>query len=142
MPMNFGDPLNRLTEMLCTELDGHLIPAEDFIDMFAENGIMTFPYAPDDRIRKLEGRDAMQKYFEQVRGLIEISDFLNTQTYISQDGRTAVIEFECQGRIVATGRPYNQTYVSIIHLKKGKIISYKDYWNPLVLIDSLKEKGV
>lgn len=142
MATKYGDPINSLTRMLRSELGEHLIPVEDFVDMFTENGVMEFPYSPEGRIQKLEGHDAMKDYFEHVRDLIAISDMMNPQTYISQDGKNAIVEFECQGEVVATGRPYNQKYVSVISLSEGKISRYRDYWNPLVLINALKDENV
>ena len=141
MSTKYGDPINSLSRMLRAELGEHLMPAEDFVDMFTENGIMEFPYAPEGRIQKLEGRDVLKDYIEQVRDLIAISDMMNPQTYISQDGKNAVIEFECHGEVVATGRPYNQRYVSVISLHEGSIIRYRDYWNPLVLINALQKEN-
>lgn len=141
MSTKYGDPLNSLSRMLRAELGEHLIPAEDFVDMFTENGVMEFPYSTEGMIQKLEGHDAMKDYFEHVRNLIAISDIMNPKTYISQDGKNATIEFECQGEVVATGRPYNQQYVSVISLHEGKITRYCDYWNPLILINALKEEN-
>lgn len=142
MSAEYKNPINSLTRMLRTGLGEYLIPAEDFVDMFTEDGIMEFPYTPEGRIQKLEGRDAMKDYFEHVSGLIAISDMINPRTYISQDGKNAIIEFECLGKVVATGRPYNQKYVSVISLNEGKISCYRDYWNPLTLITALAEENL
>ncbi|MBB3131354.1 hypothetical protein FHS19_006074 [Paenibacillus rhizosphaerae] len=36
-----------------------------------------------------------------------------------------------------TGNPYNQTYISVVRTKDGPIESYRDFWNPLVAIESV-----
>ena len=52
-------------------------------------------------------------------------------------GDTAVLEFTCKGRGVDTGIAYDQTYISVVTLRGGRIARYKDYWNPLVVLAAL-----
>lgn len=142
MSHTYKDPINCLSRMLHAELGEYLTPAEDFIDMFDKNGVMEFPYTPETGVQTIEGRDEMKDYFAHVRGMIVIRDIMNPQTYICQDGKNVIIEFECQGKIVATGRPYNQKYVSVIRLTNGKIRRYRDYWNPQVLMNALAKEDI
>ncbi|AEI44525.1 hypothetical protein KNP414_06001 [Paenibacillus mucilaginosus KNP414] len=41
------------------------------------------------------------------------------------------------GRYRETGNPYNQTYISVVETKDGLITRYRDFWNPLVAIESV-----
>jgi ketosteroid isomerase-like protein len=38
---------------------------------------------------------------------------------------------------VRTGVAYDQTYISVVTLRDGRIARYKDYWNPLVALAAL-----
>jgi ketosteroid isomerase-like protein len=38
---------------------------------------------------------------------------------------------------VATGKPYNQRYISVIETREGRIVKYRDYWNPLILLRAM-----
>ena len=33
--------------------------------------------------------------------------------------------------MTATGAPYEQSYVSVLTVRDGLIVRYRDYWNPL-----------
>lgn len=44
-----------------------------------------------------------------------------------------IAEFQCDGHVVETGLPYRQSYISVIETRDGRIVRYKDYWNPLVV---------
>jgi ketosteroid isomerase-like protein len=37
------------------------------------------------------------------------------------------------GRLVETGKALDMTYIAVVTVRGGLIISYRDYWNPLVL---------
>ena len=55
-----------------------------------------------------------------------------------QDEATGVAFAEGHGsaRIATTGLPYEQDYVMVIEAKDGKIIRYREYWNPLPAIEA------
>jgi ketosteroid isomerase-like protein len=38
--------------------------------------------------------------------------------------------------IVATGRQYQQDYVIRLETREGKIIHFRKYWNPMLIIDA------
>ncbi len=48
-----------------------------------------------------------------------------------------IAEFRSRGTAIATGKPYDQTYISIVHTRDGRITRYVDFWNPLVAIEAL-----
>jgi ketosteroid isomerase-like protein len=56
----------------------------------------------------------------------------------STDPGVVIIEFEGFGRGVTTDEPYDQRYVSVIHTARGRIVHYRDYWNPLVVLRATK----
>ncbi len=41
--------------------------------------------------------------------------------------------------MVATGHRYEQNYVVVITTKDGKIVNYRDYWNPIATQPRLLE---
>ena len=52
-------------------------------------------------------------------------------------GETVIFEFSCAGAGAKTGEPYNQSYISVVTLRDGRIARYRDYWNPLVVVQAL-----
>lgn len=127
-----GETLTSLADMLRTHLGDLLAPADSFVDMFAENGAMEFPFAPDGIGETLVGKQALSAHFKRIGGMLSISAMKDVEVHRGNDD-TVVIEFSCDGTAIPTGRPYPQRYVSVIRLQDGKIVRYRDYWNPLVV---------
>jgi len=48
-----------------------------------------------------------------------------------------VDEYSSHGRAVQTGKPYNNRYVSVIRIHDRKVTHWRDYANPLVVLDAI-----
>lgn len=108
---------------------------ENFLDMCAEDIVFQFPFAPDGAVRELRGRAALAAYLPKAGHLINFESMSPATTYRTEGGETFVLEFSCKGA-GAAGR-YDQTYISVIHIRKERIVLYRDYWNPLVLLNAV-----
>jgi ketosteroid isomerase-like protein len=49
----------------------------------------------------------------------------------ARDARVVILEYEVHGKILATGGPYDNRFVSIITIKKRKIVHWRDYMDSL-----------
>jgi uncharacterized protein len=107
-----------------------------WVDMWAEDGTMEFPFAPATYPR-LEGRKSIADYMSAFPTKVEISEFPYVRFHHSSDGKTLVVEFSCIGRSLETGKQYNQSYVGVMDIRDGRITAYKDYFNPLVVLQSM-----
>jgi ketosteroid isomerase-like protein len=108
---------------------------ENFLDMCDEGIVFEFPFSPKGSVRELRGRDAMAAYLPKAGGLISFESMSPAVTHVAKDGETFVLEFSCKGEGKA-GR-YDQNYISVIKVKNGRIVHYRDYWNPLVLLNAV-----
>lgn len=129
------DAMLTFSAMLKTALADLLAPdAVSFVEMFDEDGVMEFPFAPAGGVRRLDGRIALIDYLSELGSLVKIADVSVPTVHHTTEPGTIILEFESQGASVATGRAYRQTYVSIIEVSGGRIVRYRDYWNPLVIL--------
>ncbi|MFH7339913.1 nuclear transport factor 2 family protein [Streptomyces sp. KHY 26] len=108
------------------------IPA--WVALWAEDGLMEFPFAPDGRPRRLEGKEAVAAYMRPYPDHIDLHDFPDLRIHQTTDPETIVVEMRGVGRVVGTGAPYDMTYVAVVTVRDGRITSYRDYWNPLAVI--------
>ncbi|MCY8491027.1 nuclear transport factor 2 family protein [Bacillus atrophaeus] len=104
---------------------------ERWIELWDDDAVLEFPYAPGNYPKRIEGKSAIYDYIKDFPEKIDISSFTSPTVYRSADTNTMIAEFQCEGRVIATGLPYHQTYISVIETKDGNITHYKDYWNPL-----------
>jgi ketosteroid isomerase-like protein len=104
--------------------------------MFAEDGVFEFPYAPPGWPQRVEGRAAIQRYLQGLAGLTLQHVCSPTVRWVENES-TVILEFSVKGRNDKTGAPYAQRYISVIELKGGLIALYRDYWNPLPVLEAL-----
>lgn len=108
--------------------------ARTFLEMFADDGVMEFPFAPAGTTQYLEGRAALADHLESLSALVAFDRIGDVTVHEMRDPEVVVLEFEGFGRGVITGDPYEQRYVSVVRVRGGHIVHYKDFWNPLALL--------
>ncbi|WP_169086211.1 nuclear transport factor 2 family protein [Paenibacillus sp. PL91] len=104
------------------------------LELFDEDVIFEFPYAPKPLPKRLEGKAALQQHLEMLEKMLEITSITTPIVHVSADSPMFFAQFEGNGTILADGKPYEQQYISVVELKDGKIMRYQDYWNPLALM--------
>ncbi len=108
-----------------------------WVSMWAEDGVMEFPYAPPGYPQRLDGKAAIADYMRDYPATIEIASFTVEAFHQTVNPDVVIVEFSVDGRAVKTGRSYTMRYVGVITLRDGKVVSYRDYWNPLVAAAAL-----
>ena len=102
-----------------------------FAGLWAADGVMEFPFAPPGYPARLEGRAAIEDYLRDYPKMLDIQGFPTQVVHQSTNPDVAVVEFDAEGVVVATGKPYRFSYIAVITVRDGEIMSYRDYWNPL-----------
>ncbi|MFI1650348.1 nuclear transport factor 2 family protein [Streptomyces avidinii] len=104
-----------------------------WVALWSEHGTMEFPFAPPGWPGRLEGREAIAAYMRDYPDHIDLHDFPELQIHETTDPRTIVVEMRGVGRVVATGGPFDMTYIAVVTVEDGRFTSYRDYWNPLAV---------
>lgn len=129
------DKFDSFSGLLRGALGSGLGTGPEMVDIFAEDVVFEFPYAPDGLPKRLEGLPALADHLARLGPMLELGEF--TLHEIHPSGETVILEFSCRGQGVATGLPYDQDYISVVTLREGRIARYRDYWNPLVALSAL-----
>ncbi|GHA73984.1 hypothetical protein GCM10010330_29250 [Streptomyces tendae] len=128
-PMSPSDLFRHgLRLLLDKDIDG-------WVGLWADDGVMEFPFAPEGRPRRLEGREAVAAYMRHYPDHIDLHDFPDLRVHETTDTRTVVVEMRGVGRLVRTGAPFDMTYIAVVTVEDGRFTSYRDYWNPLALLE-------
>ncbi|MGW6603205.1 nuclear transport factor 2 family protein [Streptomyces sp. NPDC055036] len=106
------------------------IPA--WVALWAEDGLMEFPFAPDGWPRRLEGKEAIAAYMRHYDH-VDLHDFPDLRIHQTTDPQTIVVEMRGVGRWVESDAPFDTTYIAVVTVRDGHIASYRDYWNPLAV---------
>ncbi|HEU0113534.1 MAG TPA: nuclear transport factor 2 family protein [Thermomicrobiales bacterium] len=105
---------------------------EGFADLFAEDGVIDYPFAPAGALRRLQGREEIRRVLREAaaiprragRRVTKIASLVVHQT---TDPETIVAEFALEGEIVATGKSYRLPYIQVLRVRDGRIVSLRDY---------------
>ena len=109
---------------------------DEWIELWAEDGTCGFPFAHESRRRVYQGKREILAYMAATQGRIAIDAVTEMRVHPMLDPEVAAVEFAVSGRVLTTGRPYNQRYVAFLEAKDGKIWRYREYWNPLVSVEA------
>jgi len=116
---------------------GDLVDGEHFFDTIAENALFEFLYEFPGWPRVIRGRanlmDAYSGYGDNIK--LRSADHLGV--HHCPDNKTVVLEYEVHGKILATGGPYDNRFVSIILIKQRKIVGWRDYMDSLAAWNAL-----
>ncbi|SDI16297.1 hypothetical protein SAMN05421505_13639 [Sinosporangium album] len=106
-----------------------------WVGLWADEGVMEFPFAPQGWPERVEGRAAIAAYMRHYPDHIDPHDFPDLRIHQTTDPETIVVEMRGVGRLVETDSPYDMTYIAVVTVQSGRFTSYRDYWNPLAVLE-------
>ncbi|MBT2540696.1 nuclear transport factor 2 family protein [Streptomyces sp. ISL-44] len=107
------------------------VPA--WVELWDDNGVLEFPFAPEGWPLRLEGKAAVGDYMRHYPDHVDLHDFPDVEIHQTTVPETIVVEMRGVGRLVETDSPFDMTYIAVVTVKEGRITSYRDYWNPLAV---------
>jgi uncharacterized protein len=108
-----------------------------FAGLWAEDGVLEFPFASAGYPARVEGRDAIREYLRDYPNLLDIREVTAKTVHQTADPAVVVAEFTVAGIVVATQKPYELSYIAVITVENGEIRTYRDYWSPLAAAEVL-----
>ncbi len=107
----------------------------DFADLFAEDGVLTYPFGLPGQPAELNGREAIRDYFSdrsRARDLL-VMEGVEALVRETDDPEVVVTEITHHGWSKAAGEPYRHTALGVIRVRDGQIVRYDDYMDPIAL---------
>ena len=110
---------------------------DEWVTLFAPDAVLEFPYAPAGVPRRVTGRDALFAHMSHFPETFDV-EFGDLVFHETVDPSLVIAEFRSTGTARPTGKPYEQTCISVVWTNDDALIThYLDYWNPLVAIEAL-----
>lgn len=101
---------------------------DGWMSMYAPDAVHEFPWAPEGRVRRLEGREAIREYMSQMPGHIEFGPLSDIQ--VREAGDETIVQATGHHRRPG-GAPRDLSYIWFITRRDGKVTRFQDYMNPL-----------
>jgi len=128
-----------LTEHLRLTAAGRV---DEWVKLFAADAVLEFPYAPVGVPKRVTGRDALFAHMSNFPKTFDV-EFVDLVFHDTVDPSLVIAEFRSTGTALPTGKPYEQTCISVVRTNDDALIThYLDYWNPLVAIEALTPRDV
>jgi uncharacterized protein len=106
-----------------------------FADLFAEDGVLAYPFALPGQPSELTGRDAIRTYFAGLAQSREMFEMEGIESVVREtdDPEVVVTEITHHGWSRATGARYRLTALGVIRVRDGQIVHYDDYMDPIAV---------
>jgi uncharacterized protein len=114
-----------------------------YLELFAANGSLEFPFAPPGVPARMKGRDqigaALLPLWEQAweagwrstgYSPIVVHETLNPEVVIA--------EFDLYGEVATTKETLQMSFIHVYRVRDGRIVWLRDYWNPQALSGQLE----
>jgi len=106
-----------------------------FADLFAEDGVLRFPFAPPGMPREIRGREAIRAARTSEAGSrsLLVMDAVELVVRETDDPEVVVTEIEHHGHSHALDGPYRFRALAVVRVRDGEIVSYDDYMDPIAM---------
>jgi uncharacterized protein len=127
------DPFFRIIEK---GLDG-LADGEHFFDLLAEDVIFDYIITTPGYPRRVEGRKAVAELYRPYGTMIVLDRCHDLAVHHDMKTGVVVLEYASEGRVVPTGAPYTNRYISVLTITDRKVTHWRDYLDPVAVFDAL-----
>src|SRR5580692_1280131 len=111
-----------------------LVSEGEILDsLFAEDGVLTWPFRIPGVPAEVIGRDAIRAHFESLKDVRDKFklDEIKAKILATDDPEVVVMELVQRGHSDVTNTPYQLTALGVITVRDGEIVRFEDYVNPI-----------
>ena len=119
-------------EVVAEGLHG-LVDGSDFFDMHAEDVVVEYVITVPDYPPRVVGREALAELYSDYGDSIVQSGSSDVHRYYDPVKSVVVLEYTMHGKVVSTGAPYVNRFISVITVKDRRIAHWRDYLDPLAV---------
>lgn len=102
----------------------------DVGSLVTEDLSFELPYGPGRKPMRTEGRENWLRLNEQTWPAFTRFALRITRVHDMLDPDELIVEYESDGEIAATGKPYRNRYVGLFRFRDGLICAWSEFHNP------------
>jgi len=106
-------------------------------DTFHPEIVLRIPYAPPGIPQVVEGKEAADPWFAGLPDLLAPMNFADHDIRALAEEGEYVAEYTSDSRVLTTGRPYRNTYISRFTVRDGLIVRLAEHFDNLALVVAL-----
>jgi ketosteroid isomerase-like protein len=108
-----------------------------WINLWDEYGRQLNLYAPRGFPRILSGKNAIFHHWSGIPNAYGKIAFTDREIYPTLDPDVIFTEFRGKIEVLKNNKNYNNTYCCRFTFSKGKLVNYVEYFDPIILLESL-----
>jgi ketosteroid isomerase-like protein len=121
-------------KIVLTGLNG-LVDGEHFFDTFAEDAIFESRYQFPGWPVMIRGRADLMTSLSGYGKTIKVHSGDALVVHRTEDSRgddrVVILEYEVHGKILSSGAPYENRFISVVTIENRKIVYWRDYMDSL-----------
>jgi uncharacterized protein len=111
--------------------------AHEVRDDFAEDAVLALPYAHAGTPREVVGRDAIIDYVGLLGDHFPEGIFFgHTFDTLADNPNEVIARYSASTELLSSGSHYENTYVTLIEAREGKVVRYTEYFDPINWIEA------
>jgi ketosteroid isomerase-like protein len=107
------------------------VDGEHYFDTIADDALFEFRYNFPGLPQTVRGRANLMDLYSGYGNNIMLHRGDALVVHPSKDGRVVILEYEVHGKILATGGPYHNRFISVVTIENRKIVHWRDYMDSL-----------
>jgi ketosteroid isomerase-like protein len=124
--------LERRRELLLSQ------DTDGFVDLFAPDGAIELPFAGPDLPPRLDGHQAIRDFSHRAAASpLRIDDLETVAVHHTSDPEVVIVELLSRVTFATTGQRLAVRSIQVFRIRDGKILLFRDYFNPNGLADAL-----
>jgi uncharacterized protein len=127
------DPFFRIVE------DGlrGIADGDHFFDLIADDAVFEYVITVPGYPRRVVGREAVAELYRPYCDMIVLDRCFDLAVHHDREAGVVVLEYASEGRVVSTGAPYANRYISVLTITDRKVTRWRDYLDPVPVFDAL-----
>jgi uncharacterized protein len=114
------------------------VDGDHYFDALDDDVLFEFRYRFPGYPEVVRGRANLMALYSGYGENIRLDGGDALVVHPSDNGRVVTLEYDVHGKILATGTPYHNRFVSIATIENRKIVRWRDYMDSLAAWNALK----
>ncbi|OCT16366.1 hypothetical protein A8709_02750 [Paenibacillus pectinilyticus] len=106
-------------------------------DKLADNIVYETPFVLPGVPNRIEGKEQLIQLLTQFigkdQGMYATWNIFNINVYPAEEPNLFFADMQAKGTVSSNGHVYEQSYMSVFRIQSGRVIEWREYFNPLPL---------
>jgi ketosteroid isomerase-like protein len=114
-----------------------LVDGDHFFDLLVSDVVFEFVITAPGYPRRVIGRSAVAELYRPYGDIIVLQRCFDVAVHHDREAAVVVLECASESRVVGTGAPDMNRYISVLTVVERKVVRWRDYLDPVAVFDAL-----